>query len=73
MKTSTMFDMNENGKNVNITKYRGMIGPLLYLNVSIPDIMFSVCICAYLHACPKKSTIFFLYLHGTINLGFWYP
>jgi hypothetical protein len=50
-----------------------MTGPLLYLNVSIPDIMFSVCICAYLQACPKKSIIFFLYLHGTINLGFWYP
>lgn len=31
---------------IDITKYRGMIGSLLYLTASRPDIMFSVCLCA---------------------------
>jgi hypothetical protein len=38
--TSTKLDMDENDKNVDITKYRGMIRSLLYLITSRPDIMF---------------------------------
>jgi hypothetical protein len=39
-------DQDEGGKSVNQTLCRSMIGSLLYLTVSRPDIMFSVCMCA---------------------------
>ncbi|GKB60718.1 retrovirus-related pol polyprotein from transposon TNT 1-94 [Tanacetum coccineum] len=39
---------------VDSTKYRGMIGSLLYLTASRPDIMFSVCICARSQEDPKN-------------------
>jgi hypothetical protein len=45
MGTSIKLDMDENGKNIDITKYQGMIGSLLYLIVSRPNIIFSVCLC----------------------------
>ena len=57
MGSSTNLDMDENGKNIDITKYRGMIGSLLYLTASRPDIMFNVCLCAYFQACPKESHV----------------
>jgi hypothetical protein len=46
MSPSIKLDKDENGKNVDIKQYRGMIGSLLYLTASRPDIMFSVCLCA---------------------------
>ena len=46
MSTSTKLDKDEKGKCVDIKSYRGMIGSLLYLTASRPDIMFSVCLCA---------------------------
>ena len=42
-----------NAKSVDKTSYRGMIGSLLYLIASSPDIMFSVCLCARFQANPK--------------------
>lgn len=42
----TYVDQDEYGVAIDITKYRGMIGSLLYLTVNHPDIMFSVCVCA---------------------------
>jgi hypothetical protein len=57
METSKKFDMDENGKNVAIIKYQGMIGSLLYLTARRPDIMFSVDLCARFQAYPKKSHI----------------
>ena len=48
-------DMDEKGKLVDQTKYRGMIGSLLYLTTSRLDIMCSVCLCARFQACPKES------------------
>ena len=55
-----------------------MIGSLLYLSASRPDIMFSVCMCARFQANPKESHLsevkrIMRYLLGTINLGLWYP
>ncbi|GJV92640.1 hypothetical protein Tco_1540453 [Tanacetum coccineum] len=44
-----------NGKAVNKTQYRGMIGSLLYLTASRPDIQFSTCLCARYQANPKES------------------
>ncbi|XP_074374572.1 uncharacterized protein LOC141714981 [Apium graveolens] len=46
MTTATKLDQDESGKKVDITHYRGMIGSLLYLTVSRPDIMFATCLCA---------------------------
>ena len=59
-------------------QYRGMIGSLLYLSSSRPDIMFSVCMCAGFQSNPKQSHLsavkgIIIYLLGTINLGLWYP
>ena len=66
------------GKSVNITVYRGMVGSLLYLTASRPDIMFATCLCARFQANPKESHLIaikriFRYLKGTQNLGLWYP
>ncbi|GJS77713.1 hypothetical protein Tco_0727594 [Tanacetum coccineum] len=44
-----------NGKAVNETQYRGMIGSLMYLTASRPDIQFSTCLCARYQANPKES------------------
>ena len=46
MGSSIKLDIDEEGKSVDQTKYRGMIGSLLYLTASRPDIMYSVCLCA---------------------------
>ncbi|KAM6597070.1 hypothetical protein CsatA_007594 [Cannabis sativa] len=78
MSTSIKMDKDESGKNVDITKYRGMIGSLLYLTASRPDILFSVGLCARYQSCPKESHLsavkrIFRYLIGTMNLGLWYP
>jgi len=59
-------------------QYRGMIGSLLYLSASRPDIMFSVCMCARFQSNPKQSHLsavkrIIRYLVGTINLGLGYP
>ena len=55
-----------------------MIGSLLYLTASRPDIMFSVCLCARFQLCPKESHLIaekhiIRYLKGTIRMGLWYP
>ena len=46
-----------------------MIGSLLYLTTSRPDIMFSVCICAKFQFAKR----IFKYLFETIDLRLWYP
>ncbi|KAH9688106.1 Integrase catalytic domain-containing protein [Citrus sinensis] len=78
MSTTIKLDKYEKGKEVDIKTYRGMIGSLLYLTASRPDIMFSVCLCARFQSCPKESHMLavkriFRYLIGTIYLGLWYP
>jgi hypothetical protein len=55
MSSRTKLDKEKNEKNVDIKQYRGMIGSLLYLTASRPDIMFSVCLCARFQSCPKES------------------
>ncbi|XP_074324070.1 putative mitochondrial protein AtMg00240 [Apium graveolens] len=78
MATTTKLDQDESGKKVDITHYRGMIGSLLYLTASCPDIMFAICLCVRFQADPKESHLIavkriFRYLKGTLNLGIWYP
>ncbi|KAI3763409.1 hypothetical protein L1987_53867 [Smallanthus sonchifolius] len=58
--------------------YRSMIGSLMYLTASRPDIMFAVCQCARYQANPKLSHLnvvkrIFKYLKGKPRLGLWYP
>ena len=53
MGSSIKLDMDKKGKSVDQTKYRGMIGSLLYLTASRLDIMYSVCLCARFQASPK--------------------
>nr|XP_009779299.1 PREDICTED: uncharacterized protein LOC104228514 [Nicotiana sylvestris] len=55
MSPATNLDKEEQGTPVDETKYRGMIGSLLYLIASRPDIMFSVCKCARFQSAPKES------------------
>ena len=45
MATATKLDKDDQGKCVDIKLYRSMIGSLLYLMASRPDIMFSVSLC----------------------------
>ena len=78
MSSTIKLDKDEKGKEVDIKRYRGMIGSLLYLTASRPDIMFSVCLCARFQSCPKESHFItikriFKYLSGTSELGLWYP
>ena len=40
-------------KSVNVTFYKGMIGSLLYLTTSRPDIMYTICLCARYQSDPK--------------------
>ena len=78
MSSTLSLDQDKNGKNVNQKEYRGMIGSLLYLTASRPDIMFSVCMCARFQSDPKESHLIavkriFRYLNGSQDLGLWYP
>ena len=78
MATPTKLDQDKSGKKVNISSFRGMIGSLLYLTASRPDIMFVTYLCARFQSDPKESHLIaveriFRYLNGTPNLGIWYP
>ncbi|KAJ9705776.1 hypothetical protein PVL29_003735 [Vitis rotundifolia] len=78
MPTNLKLSKDESGKWVEETLYRSMIGSLLYLTASRPDITFSVGVCARYQACPKESHLIALkciirYIAGTLELGLWYP
>ncbi|KAL8155216.1 hypothetical protein AgCh_000556 [Apium graveolens] len=77
MATATKLDK-DTGKSVDITDYRGMIGSLLYLTASRPDIMYATCLCARFQAYPREPHLtavkrIFKYLKGTADMGLWYP
>ncbi|GJS51531.1 retrovirus-related pol polyprotein from transposon TNT 1-94 [Tanacetum coccineum] len=70
-------DVDLQGKPVNATLYRGMIGSLMYLTASRPDLNYVVCLCARYQAKPTEKHLqvvkwIFRYLNGTINIGLWY-
>jgi hypothetical protein len=56
MPTKCHLKLDPNGKYVDQKVYRSMIGSLLYLCASRPDIVLSVCVCARYQATPKEST-----------------
>ncbi|KAL6336060.1 hypothetical protein AAG906_003687 [Vitis piasezkii] len=73
--SSIKLDKNEKGKSIDSTMYRGMIGSLLYLTASRPDIMYSVCLCAIFQSCPKESHLSAIkrilrYLKGTMDYAY---
>nr|GEZ21582.1 hypothetical protein [Tanacetum cinerariifolium] len=66
------------GKDVDLHLYRSMIGSLMYLTASRPDIMFAVCACATHQVTPKECHLhavkrIFRYLKGHPKLELWYP
>ncbi|GKD90949.1 putative ribonuclease H-like domain-containing protein [Tanacetum coccineum] len=68
----------EEADSVDVHLYRSMIGSLMYLIASRPNIMFAVCACARFQVTPKMSHIhvvnmIFRYLKGQPKLGLWYP
>ncbi|GJW29166.1 hypothetical protein Tco_0046041 [Tanacetum coccineum] len=78
MSSKTKLTQDEYGESIDDTKYRGMIGSLLYLTASPSDIMFSVCLCARFQEDPKNSHLkevirIFRYIKGTTHLGLGYP
>ncbi|GJX17081.1 putative ribonuclease H-like domain-containing protein [Tanacetum coccineum] len=63
---------------VDVHLYRSMIGSLMYITSSRPDIMFVVCACSRFQVTPKASHMhavkrIFRYLKGQPTLGLWYP
>ncbi|GJZ70371.1 putative ribonuclease H-like domain-containing protein [Tanacetum coccineum] len=74
----TKLDEDLSGTPVDQTKYRSMIGSLMYLTASRPDLVFAVCMCARYQSRPTKKHLeavkrVFRYLQGSINMGLWYP
>ncbi|GKD32472.1 putative ribonuclease H-like domain-containing protein [Tanacetum coccineum] len=68
----------EEADSVDVHLYRSMIGSLMYLTASRPDIMFVVCACVRFQVTPKMSHLhvvkrIFRYLKGQPKLGLWYP
>ncbi|GKE74120.1 putative ribonuclease H-like domain-containing protein, partial [Tanacetum coccineum] len=66
-----------NADDVDVHLYKSMIGSLMYLTTSRPDIMFVVCACARFQVTPKTShllavKIIFRCLKGKSSLGLWY-
>ncbi|GJW44021.1 putative ribonuclease H-like domain-containing protein [Tanacetum coccineum] len=80
---STLVDLEKplvkdgDANDVDVHLYRSMIGSLMYLTASRPDIMFAVCACARFQVTPKTSHLLavkriFRYLKGKPTLGLWY-
>nr|GEW30092.1 retrotransposon protein, putative, unclassified [Tanacetum cinerariifolium] len=70
-------DLDQNGSPANATKYHSMIGALMYLTSSRPDIVHATCLCARYQAKPtekhlKEVKSIFHNLRGTVNMGLWY-
>jgi hypothetical protein len=77
MSMTTTLDVDEEGEHVNQEEYQNMIGSLLYLTATRPDIQFSVCLCARFQASPRTShrqpvKRIFRYLRHTPDFGLWY-
>ncbi|GJX12361.1 ribonuclease H-like domain-containing protein [Tanacetum coccineum] len=78
METKMALTKDEEAVDVDVHSYRSMIGSLMYLTASRPDIMFAVCTCSHFQVTPKVSHLkavkrIFKYLKGKPNLGLWYP
>ena len=77
MSSSTKLNVDSFGVEVSLTLYRSIIGSLLYLMASRPNIAFSVRVCARYQAVPKESHLaavkrIIRYVNGTPDYGLWY-
>ncbi|GJV23551.1 retrovirus-related pol polyprotein from transposon TNT 1-94 [Tanacetum coccineum] len=77
MVDKSKLDKDLQGKPVDPTHYRGMIGSLMYLTSSRPNLVFAVCMCARYQEKPSIKLLhavkrIFRYLKGTIDMGLWY-
>nr|GEY32607.1 uncharacterized mitochondrial protein AtMg00810-like [Tanacetum cinerariifolium] len=71
-------DEDKEGKAIDPSHYRGMIGTLFYLTASRPDLQFSICMCARYQARPTEKHVhavkrIFRYIRGTVHRGLWFP
>nr|GEU80125.1 integrase, catalytic region, zinc finger, CCHC-type, peptidase aspartic, catalytic [Tanacetum cinerariifolium] len=78
MVEKSKLDEVKEGKVVDPSHYRGMIGTLLYLTASRPSLQFAICMCARYQARPTEKHLhgvkrIFRYVRGTVNRGLWYP
>ncbi|GJZ48381.1 putative ribonuclease H-like domain-containing protein [Tanacetum coccineum] len=78
IETQKPLTKDEEAADVDVHLYRSMIGSLMYLTASRPDIMFAVCACSRFQVTPKTSHLnavkrIFRYLKGKPKLGLWYP
>nr|GEU81656.1 retrovirus-related Pol polyprotein from transposon TNT 1-94 [Tanacetum cinerariifolium] len=78
MVEKSKLDEDIEGKVVDSSHYRGMIGTILYLTASRPDLQFTICMYAQYQARPIEKHLhavkrIFRYLRGTVNQGLWYP
>ncbi|GKB19460.1 putative ribonuclease H-like domain-containing protein [Tanacetum coccineum] len=78
METKMPLTKDKGAMDVDVHLYRSMIGSLMYLTASRPDIMYAVCACSRFQVTPKTSHLdamkrIFKYLKGKPNLGLWYP
>nr|GEW54907.1 retrovirus-related Pol polyprotein from transposon TNT 1-94 [Tanacetum cinerariifolium] len=74
MEIKDKLDLDQHGTPVDATKYRSMIGTLMCLISSRPDIVHATCLCARYQAKPaekhlKEAKRIFRYLRGTVNTG----
>ncbi|GJR83865.1 hypothetical protein Tco_0154650 [Tanacetum coccineum] len=77
MVEKSKLDKDPQGKALDLTRYHEMIGTLMYLTSSRPDLAFTMCMCARYQAKPTEKHLhavkrIFQYLRGTINMGLWY-
>nr|GFC57417.1 uncharacterized mitochondrial protein AtMg00810-like [Tanacetum cinerariifolium] len=77
MEIKDKLDLDHNGTPVDATKYHSMIGALMYLTSSRPDIVHATCLCALYQAKLTEKHLkevkrIFRYLRGTVNTGLWY-
>lgn len=78
METCCKLQQEVNQPDVDHTMYRSMIGSLLYLTATRPDIMHSVCLVSRFQSTPKISHLnavkrIMKYISGTLDFGLWYP
>jgi hypothetical protein len=77
MSTATSLSPDEDGESVDKREYMSMIGSLLYLTATWPNIQFAVCLCMRFQASPRSShrtavQRIFRYLKHTLEFGIWY-
>jgi hypothetical protein len=78
MQTNCKLNKNDDSKSTNHRKYKSMIGNLLYVTSSRPNVMQKVGQVARIEEAPKESHVLvvkriFRYLKGAKDFGLWYP